>query len=234
MAKWRKLLACLPSSCVSVAAIAQWSPPEQMQYTIEIKDSGNNNGIVEPGEWMNFYVSAEYTPKIDEPTKYQYPNGSWHDAKIKAVSRALIAVWNVKNGETGTLGVTGWNPHFVKSGKPWSGGGGSLWDLEILGGPQKPMGGNPPNPDTSNPILLFGLAWSPKGNYTPREVVYQLDGIAGNLFVEVLELGPDVWYANFAKVLPDPGPITFQVIPASSSLGALTFAALCCARRKRR
>jgi hypothetical protein len=226
----QRRLAGIVLAPIACGASAQWEPPEKATYSLVVQDSGNGNGICEPGEYMKMFVWCEYTPVIDQPTKYKFPDGSWHDGTIKGFYRSNISLTSLKNGETGMGGLIGWNPKFTKSGHPWYYKDGSWWDVEILGYPQMPPPWGSGQPDPSNPILLFGFTWNPAGNYAPREVTYQLDGIGADLFVVVP--GLPQWVVNKPKIT-DPAPVTFQVVPAPglAAFGLLLAGAL--ARRRR-
>jgi hypothetical protein len=226
----QRRLAGIVLALIACGASAQWEPPEKATYSLVVQDSGNGNGVCEPGEYMKMFVWCEYTPVIGQATKYKFPDGSWHDGTINGFARSAINLLNIKNGETGAFGLIGLNPHFVKSDHPWSGGNGSWKDIEILGYPQMPPPWGNGQPDPSNPIWLLAISWDPAGNYTPREVTYQLDGIGADLFVVVP--GLPQWVVNKPKIT-DPAPVTFQVVPAPglAAFGLLLAGAL--ARRRR-
>ncbi len=146
---------------------------ERMEFTITLRDIGNGNGVVEPGEAVRLWVTATMDPGPGGPAQWNnFPGANGAFGTVYAFNGAIFDVMGVQNSGTGamTFGSPGPIYHHgqgilipaTQSVPNWSPAQ-FVW-LPLIPGV------------TSNPVDLFAGIWTPN-DYTPRELEYEVSGI---------------------------------------------------------
>ncbi|MDX9911335.1 MAG: hypothetical protein RBS39_05850 [Phycisphaerales bacterium] len=139
-----KAIAALAASALfAVAANAQ-----TMNFSWQVSDTGNGDGVIEPGENARLSLWA-----------------SWNSADMFAAS--LFNVTNVANFDTGSI-VQAARPAGLASASPLNGTvmpGNSIMSIDAF---QFPVFINP-FADASNPIKIYEIEWQP-ADYSDRIV----------------------------------------------------------------
>lgn len=214
------------------AAVAQ--PGEITRFVLSVDDTGNHNGIIEPGEAALLSVYADLMDdgisSIGLTAVWNTNGGSGQPATLNGFSDAVFDVVSVMNGHSGRWSELSVTP--------------SLNMLSMVGTPQ-------PNGsvkrvvaaqvcvfwfpcDQRDPIPLWSGVWTPT-DYSPRSVEFRtlVDTVISphkvGLTAQLGQWVPvfDVWDVRDTE-------ISFQVVPAPASCLGVAVAALGVAVRRRR
>jgi hypothetical protein len=194
----------------------------EAQYTIEWNDNGNKNGVVEPGEKAIGKIYVSFSP--GNGTWFTLPSGT--QAQIRALHTVVLGV--APMSDTGGKLVPKDVFPFSPTGAPDYYSGNTIKEVIRLQ-LAKPVF---PQMTFDNPAHVLDAIWDPEGDYTPREVKYQVDGQGTLVFYEIPPF-PGAWGGN-APFLSLDSPITsFQVVPGPGVLWLGLVTAGIAARRGR-
>lgn len=209
-------------ACLSPSLFAQgWQG--QAQFSISWNDTGNKNGLVEPGEKAEGKITIAFDPPAGGTVTF--PNGA--KAEVKALKDVTLGLLTMQNGASGFLNWTRPDPWIKGSAPTTLGPGEILWIESFQLGPAFT-----PNPDLSNPAHVLTIFWDPQGNYTPREVKYYVDGIGSNIFTQII--GDPSWNSAMIFEALDSPITSFQVVPAPGLGTCVLMASGLLLRRRRR
>jgi len=194
-------------------------------FSVEWSDSGNQNGLVEPGELALGKIFVAFDPPAG--STIIFPGGG-PPHTVKALSYAAIGFLWTENGDTGKLDGS-WTAPFGPLSGPVYGGNQNITFLECWQPPIQLY----PTPNTSNPAHIFTFTWDPLGNYTPRQVTYYVDGISTKVYAEP-ETTPDFWVGAALYESFDSAPTSFQVVPAPGGATSMLIASSLLLHRRRR
>ena len=195
------------ATIVALAAAATSANAQSVNWSWTVSDTGNANGVIEPGEQGIFSLSAQIV-------------GAAPGAHL---GNAIFNVMNLGGLETGTFtsltrnGALSFNPL----------GNGTADPLGNINGVDAFQLGFMLNPAASldNPIHVFTAQWAPT-DYTPRSVtggsVHLLTSIYSDMFAVAATDVPSVG-----------GVVTAQIVPAPGAVALLGLAGLTAARRRR-
>jgi hypothetical protein len=204
-------------------------------YSLAWQDTGNHNGILEPGESAIVRLTATMTPPVN----------------------TIIGFTGGQGGPTGTLRGVMWG--FIDL--TGSGGTGGAWNLDPLQGYGVdplwdllgPAGYGTPNGTgliniqfgqfpqsttiiTINPIVnVWQGVWTP-ASYAPRMVTYgTAPGTAsgGQPSAVIIKWGPLNGNIQYATCLSSFGGVQIPIVPAPSAIALLGLGGLIACRRKR-
>ncbi len=172
-------------------------------------------------------IYATIAPDIGSQIPWTTPPGTGQLGTLKAFAVAHLGFKGVQNGTTGVLSWT-LQSEFMISNKPMTsepGGGFYPYPAGQFGLPVNP------NPNTKQTVKLYDLAWDPKGDYSPREVLWQTSTPPNpKVFLDV---GLGAWVGQYATPIHAP-PEGFWVVPApTSAAGMLVLAGIGACRRRR-
>lgn len=157
-------------------------------------------------------IYATIAPDIGTQLPWTTLPGTGQLGTLKAFAVAYLGIKSVQNGTTGTLAWT-LASEFSVSNMPMTsepGGGFYPYPAGQFGSPTSP------NPNTKQTVKLYDLAWDPKGDYSPREVLWQTNSTASpKVFLDV---GLSAWVGQYASAIHGL-PAGFLVVP-SPGIGA--------------
>lgn len=193
---------------IALAATATAASAQPVvNYTWTVSDTGNANGIIEPGEQGLFTLSAQI---VGAPGGY--------------FAGSIFNVMNTGGLETGTFTVLNRNAALIMNpmgdGTADMLGNISAIDVFQLSTALNPMA------DTSNPVTLYTIQWDP-GDYTPRTV----SGMDVHVTTQIYDSPMAFAAVDVAGV---GGSFVAQVVPAPGAAALLAAAGLTAVRRGRR
>ncbi|HRQ73654.1 MAG TPA: hypothetical protein PLU35_11555 [Phycisphaerales bacterium] len=191
-------------------AVACWAGAAQAQYTMDwswtVSDTGNEDGIIEPGEHALLTLMAEWGG----------PPPIWYAA-------SFFDIVGISGWEDGTLLVADGNDELGKltneDGVPQSNN-----DILAIDTFQLPKFFNP-NIWEGNPMAIYWIEWAPNG-YSPRTV----SGTSAN------HLYHSVYIDNFGtsvEATPTIEGFSFQIVPAPGTLAIAVACGVLAVRRRR-
>lgn len=197
----KRALAVLALAGIAGAASAQ----STINWYWVVGDTGNNDGVISPGENALLSLYAEFS----EPGLHY--------------AGSIFDILGSANLDTGTYVSRGANPKL----KELSNGDGVLQgnnDILTADTFQLPEFFNP-GLDKSNPIWVYSMEWMPN-DYTARTVSgstnnHQNHSIYINIYGSSIEFSPTI------------DGFTFDVVPAPASLALVGLGGLVAARRRR-
>jgi hypothetical protein len=191
------------ASLIAVAGIAAAASAQNtITYSWSVSDTGNADGVIEPGEAALLTLSATMAPT--PPVGFA---GSIYD------------IIGGANWTTGTLS------NLLNKVDTLATGPGTLNGNDIMGieAFQLPPFFNP-NFNAANPIAIYSLTWTP-ADYTARVVgVTDANHLNNDVYVDTF--GGSASYTGIA------GAGSFNVVPAPASLALLGLGGLVARRRR--
>jgi hypothetical protein len=198
--------AALLAAAAALAAASAANAQSMVNYTWAVSDTGNANGLIEPGESGVFTLSAQI---MAAPGAY--------------FAGSIFNVMNTGGLETGSYTGMVRNPALtmnpVGSGTADPLGNISAVDVFQLSSFMNPLA------VTANPITLYTLTWQP-ADYTPRAVSGAGIHLTSQIYADPFAIG-----ATDAMAVP--GGFAAQVVPAPGAAALLAVAGLTAARRRR-
>ncbi len=191
------------ASLIAVAGIAAAASAQNtMTYSWSVSDTGNADGVIQPGEAALLTLRATMAP-------------------TPAVGFAG-SIYDIIGGTNWTTGSLSNLTNLVDSlaTGPGTLNGNNIMAIEAF---QLPPFFNP-NYNASNPIAIYSLKWTP-ADYTSRTVVVT-DANHLNNDVYVDTFGGNASYTGVA------GSASFNVVPAPASLALLGLGGLVARRRR--
>jgi len=190
------------ASLIAVAGIAAVASAQTMTYSWSVGDTGNNNGIIEPGESALLTLSAAMDPGAVGFA------GSIYDI-------TGVAFW-----DTGTVDSYENLVDSLSTGPGTLMGNNDIQGIEAF---QLPPFFNPAF-DASNPIAIYAITWTPS-DYTARTVeVADANHLNNDVYTD--DFGSSTGYQGIA------GAARFNVVPAPASLALLGLGGLVARRRR--
>ncbi len=207
----------LLAGVLAAGARAQTYPPETMDFILTLRDSGNANGVVEPGEVVEMSVGARFTPGVGQPTVWNnYPGSTGVSATVVAFAGSRIDVIGIQGSSSGSL--TWLIPPLVNVGLP-----GTLepltnsvldsWAAQLL---------DPPSPLWQmNPMEIWRGVWTP-ASFEPRMLAYRVHPLEGFIFVwagyplPVAENTINTGSQASIQIVPEPGVAIVLAIAAGA------------------
>ena len=213
----RNIFVCL----FCAGASSTFGQSRTVTFSIEIGDTGNGDGLIEPGERAIFTAWAELDPGIGA-TVMHCTSTSCFPAQVQAIGGAQFDVVPLQAGNTGTFiewqltpSLNALNMH------------GQSMDHGIIniGAAQISL----VNPDQRNPIPLWTATWEPS-NYLARTVAFGTRPHGSQtpvvwLSVNGLSGPPEIWTQLDV-------PIIFQVVPSPAVNSLLVVAGVLFSRRR--
>lgn len=191
---------------VLIAGLASAAAADVMTFDWTVGDTGNNDGLIEEGESAMLTLWAAMDPD-------QSGNGGGYAGSI-------FGIFGTGNWGTGTVDSYS---NLVDS---LGNGPGTLQgNNDILGVDSFQLPSDfEPNFDSSNPIAVYAITWTPN-SYAPRDVsVTSADH--QNFSVYTSASGTSVEYDGMVNGL------SFRVVPAPASLALLGLGGLVARRRR--
>jgi hypothetical protein len=190
------------ASLIAVAGIAAAASAQTMTYSWVVSDSGNADGVIEPGEaaQLTLWATMDPTPPI-------------------GVAGSVDDIIGGTNWTTGSLS------NLANLVDTLNTGPGTLNGNDIMAVQAFQL--NPlfnPNFNASNPIALYSFTWTP-ADYTARTVVVA-DANHLNNDVYIDDFGGNTSYTGVT------GSASFDVVPAPASLALLGLGGLIARRRR--
>ncbi len=220
-------LACFATASTS----AQPDPNEVMSMYVTVKDNGNHNGIVEPGETARIVLGVSFEPTYGSPANWQ-SKSSWGTlpGTVECFGAIRFGLFGGDDAESGQLSFKGMAPVEWTSSYMYTKG--SIWNVYLRQDPGSIL-------LYDNPLDLMWWDWIPD-SYDPRFVDWYAEAwpITAAINKVILKtnlpngqkgvLVKDVWIT-----LPT-GLVGIQVIPAPAAAPALALAFLAMKQRCRR
>lgn len=192
----------------AIAATATAASAQSIvNYSWTVSDTGNADGVIEPGEQGLFTLTGQI---VASPGSY--------------FAGSIFNVMNTGGLETGSFtaltrnSALGMNPMGDGAADP-------LGNISAIDVYQLPTALNP-GADTGNPVTLYTVQWQP-GDYTPRQV----GGMDVHVTTQIYD-GPMAFAATDAAGVG--GSFVAQVVPAPGAVALLAAAGLTAVRRGRR
>ena len=217
------------ASLASIASAQSTTPDAGATFSLRWIDSGNANGILEPGERAVLALDVSFTNQ-NGIASFAPPIGTFGSGTIRGLGSGFLDF----HGAGGAQGA--WNVDQLQGY-----GISSDWDIAELGNGTSANGGadlvnvqfgqfapTPQAINTTNPIIrVWAGTWTP-ATYATRTVTFEPRGAAAaGTFVSSVALrlsSTNVWSIF---LLPDNlmfGAVTIPIVPAPWSGAALAFA----------
>jgi len=193
----------MKTTALIVAGLAAAANAQVMTMSWTVTDSGNNDGIIEPGETAVLTMYAEMDP-----------------APAVGYAGSIFDILGVENWDTGTVNAYSNLIDSLATGPGDLQGNNDITGIESF---QLPPFFNP-NYNGNNPIAIYTILWTPS-DYTARTVGITSANHA-NFSVYVDTFGTSVEYdgaVNGAR---------FSVVPAPASMALLGLGGLVARRRR--
>ncbi len=195
------------AAVVALAAAASAASAQSINWTWTVSDTGNADGIIEPGEHGIFSLSAQIV-------------GGMPGAHFAG---SIFNVQNLGGLETGTF--TSMSRNAALSINPMGGGTADpLGNINMIDVYQLAFMLNP-GAAMDNPIHVFTAYWTPD-DYTPR----MLSGSTIHLSSKIYA---DMFSVTDTDVPSSGGMLMAQVVPSPGAAALLGLAGLTAARRRR-
>jgi hypothetical protein len=233
--KIRATLALAGLAAVPGMAFGQASTTEAtVSYALSWQDTGNNNGVVEPGEGAHFRLTVTMTPGVG--TIVNYTGGLASSGALRGIASGFVDLNGTNNAAGAWSGTTideffDLVPGGLGHGTPAAGGS----QLQNIQFGQFPV--NNASVNTTNPIVnVFEGTWTP-ADYTSRVTLWNLaaalasGGNPSSVIIRPNNTGTTVESAISLSNLG--GTISVPIVPAPSSLALLGLGGLIAGRRRR-
>lgn len=228
----RSTIACMTSwlGLLGASASAQPDPNEIMSMYVTVKDIGNGNGVVEPGETARIVLGVSFEPTYGSPANWQ-SSTPWGTlpGTVECFGSLRFGLFGGNDAESGQLSFKGKAPVEWTSSYKYTKG--SIWNVYLRQDPGSILiYDNPLDlmwwdwiPDTYDPRFVdwYGEAW-PLATAT-NKVILKTDLPTGEKGVLV----KDIWIT-----LPT-GLVGIQVVPAPAAAPGLGLGLLLMNRRRR-
>ncbi|MFM9996396.1 MAG: hypothetical protein ACKVU4_11420 [Phycisphaerales bacterium] len=210
-------------------------PGEITRFVLSVDDTGNHNGIIEPGESALISVQADMKDdglnSVGTTAVWNTNGGSGQIGTLYGFNQALFDIVALANGSTGAWSQLRVNP--------------ALNMLNLTGEPQHDGGVSgivavqwatwfTPH-DPRDPLPLWSALWTPL-DYAPRSISFRtlVDTIVHPHIVSLAVAFPSNWLPVDDTWDVRDTEISFQVVPAPASCLGVAVAALGAAVRRRR
>jgi hypothetical protein len=238
MTKTGALLAGWTVLALAGAALGQSTIAANIDYSLAWEDTGNHNGLLEPGESAVLRMTATMTPPVGTVIPFTGGQGG-PTGTLRAIAWGFIDL----TGAGGTQGSFNLDPAAGYGTNP-------TWDLAGPSGYGTPNGtgltniqfGQFPSSSsgimTTNPIVdVWTAAWTPSF-YSARTVTFgttdgTLPGPGASSFV-VIKWGPLNGNLQAAACLSSFGDIQIPIVPAPSGLALWVLGGFAAGRRRGR
>ncbi len=212
------------------SAFAQPDPNEIMSMYVTVKDNGNKNGIVEPGETARIVLGVSFSPTLGQPANWQSvtPWGTL-PGTVECFGALRFGLFGGGDAETGQLSFKGKAP--VEWTSSYNYTKGSIWNVWLRQDPGSVL-------IYDNPLDLMWWDWIPD-SYDPRYVDWYAEAwplaAATNKVILKTDLPSgekgvlvkDVWIT-----LPS-GLVGIQVVPTPATVAVFAVAFGIAQRRRR-
>jgi MYXO-CTERM domain-containing protein len=192
------------ASLIAVAGIAAVASAQTMTYSWSVSDTGNGDGMIEPGESALLTLSASMDP-----------------APAVGFAGSIYDILGTSNWATGSVDSYENLVDSLATGPGTLGGNNDITGIEAFQLP--PFFNAEYNGD--NPIALYAITWTP-ADYTARTVAVA-DANHQNNDVYTDDFGTSEGYDGVD------GAASFQVVPAPASMALLGLGGLVATRRRR-
>ncbi len=221
----RVLVCLLVTAWLTATAAAQ--PQEPIKFLLTVEDTGNQNGVIEPGEAALFTVTADM--KADGINSVGTPvfwNQGWVWGTLYALGSAQFDLISLAYGHTGTWSQMAVTPSLYAGGN-FQGTPQPDGSVYQVGASQLVILPHMPG-DQRDPIPLWTALWTPS-DYAPRDVAYTTIADYSEVYVDVPSAG-----LVGESFYPIQGSVVFTIIPSSSGCAVLVLAACLSHARRRR
>jgi hypothetical protein len=243
------LIAAAGLAALAGTAQAQSTTAATVAYQLTWGDTGDNDGVVEPGESARVRMTVAFTPPSGTVIPYTPSGGGSGTGTLMGFGSAFVD-FNLGNANGGTLTTTG-STGGINNGRAgaWAvvpGGNGTVVGDTIINvqPAQFPFNSDPFDPDnnttgvrTTNPISnIYTFVWTPASYATRTVNVGMAPSLAsqGNAATVMLRVNPDTSIPPTAvAALFNFGALQIPVVPAPSSLALLGLGGLIAGRRRR-
>jgi hypothetical protein len=244
-----RVLAAMGLAALAGVANAQSTTNATVNYTLTWGDTGDNDGVVEPGESARVRMTVAFTPAVGTVIGYTPAGGGSATGTLMGFGSAFVD-FNLAQANGGTLTTTG-STGGIANGRAgaWAvvpGGNGTVSGDSIINvqPAQFPFNSEPFDPDnnttgvrTTNPIAnIYTFVWTP-ASYASRTVTVGMTASVpanGNAAAVMIRTNPDTSLPPTAvAALFNLGSASIPVVPAPSSLALLGLGGLIAGRRRR-
>jgi hypothetical protein len=244
-----RVLAAAGLAAFAGLANAQSTTNATVTYALTWGDTGDNDGLVEPGESARVRMTVSYSPASGTVISYTPAGGGTATGTLMGFGGAFVD-FSLANANGGTLTTTG-STGGIANGRAGAcavvpGGNGTVSGDSILNvqPAQFPFNSEPFDPDnnttgvrTTNPITnIYTFVWTP-ASYTTRTVNVGMAPSAasnGNAAAVMIRTNPDTSLPPTAvNAQFTLGSAQIPVVPAPSSLALLGLGGLIAGRRRR-
>jgi len=244
-----RVLAAAGLAAFAGIANAQSTTNATVTYALTWGDTGDNDGVVEPGESARVRMTVSYSPASGTVINYTPSGGGSASGTLMGFGSAFVdfSLGGANGGTIATTGSTGG----IANGRAgaWAvvpGGNGTVAGDTIINvqPAQFPFNSDAFDPDnnttgvrTTNPITnIYTFVWTP-ASYNSRTVQVTMSPSAasnGNAAAVMVRTNPDTSLPPTAvNALFNLGSASIPVVPAPSSLALLGLGGLIVGRRRR-
>jgi hypothetical protein len=234
--KERDMRAYAPAAIGSLFAVAARCAAQlpstteaTLRYQLSWQDTGNHNGIVEPGEGAAFSLTVLMTPTIN--TIIHYSGGFAGVGRLRGVGYCwfdLLGSGGCEGSWTDIIIDESWDIYPAGHGAPAGGGSelrGILFGQYVVTDVW----------NTANPLIdVFRATWTP-ADYAPRTAGWTMapsNGVGSGVLVRPNNAGN---WVELVQCLSDFGqPLSIPIVPAPPGAGAIALGGVVAAGRRRR
>jgi hypothetical protein len=226
--KTRAILAVAGLAAITGAANAQIQTTNAtIGYTLTWQDSGDNDGLLEPGEHATVRLTATMTPAVNTVISYTN-NGNSASGTLRGIASSFLDI-NGGNTNGGTIAGQLIDPTWDLTGTVPSISGQSQQNLQFGQFPVNNNGINTQNPLTN----VYEFTWTPS-DFTSRTATFTTAaGSASNGLASAVYIITGATTRVVANALSTFGAVSIPVVPAPSSLALLGLGGLIVGRRRR-
>jgi hypothetical protein len=228
--------ACLAFGGVACGQNYPSTTEATLGYSLAWQDTGNGNGILEPGESAVLRLTVSMTPAVDTVIRFTGGQGG-PTGTLRGIASGFIDL----TGTGRTQGPFNLDPlagygvqHSWDTVNSFPGfpNGTGLWNIQFA---QFPTGSSSVN--TTNPVVnVWSAAWTPS-SYSARTVTFgtaPASASGGEASAVIIKWGPLNANIQVATCLSEFGNINIPIVPAPAGLALLGLGGVVASARARR